>query len=119
MRKNRFKDLFVGAAISLLAVVSISSAQIVISEIHYHPLEEGTVDGDEFEFIELTNVGDSTVSLTGYAFNTGITYTFPSKAELGPGEFLVLAYNAEYFEQRYGFAPFESLQAISPTVERK
>lgn len=106
MRKNRFKDLFVGAAISLLAVVSISSAQIVISEIHYHPLEEGTVDGDEFEFIELTNVGDSTVSLTGYAFNTGITYTFPSKAELGPGEFLVLAYNAEYFEQRYGFAPF-------------
>ena len=57
MRKNRFKDLCWCSNI-LLAVVSISSAQIVISEIHYHPLEEGTVDGDEFEFIELTNVGD-------------------------------------------------------------
>ncbi|MFM7554335.1 MAG: chitobiase/beta-hexosaminidase C-terminal domain-containing protein, partial [Verrucomicrobiota bacterium] len=36
-----------------------------ITEIAYHPAAEGSVDGDAFEFLELKNVGASTLDLSG------------------------------------------------------
>ncbi|NLG15709.1 MAG: hypothetical protein GX556_00100 [Fibrobacter sp.] len=104
MRKNC--SSMIKAAAMLIAYVSLITAQVTVTEIHYHPLAEGTVDGDEYEFIELKNTGSSTVSLDGYAFTTGIHYSFPSGSQIGAGEFIVLAWNSDRFKQRYGVAPF-------------
>ena len=58
-------------------------------------------DSDEFEFLELMNIGASGVNLTGAYFATGIDYTFPTTV-LAPGARLVLARNSAKYTERYG-----------------
>ena len=58
----------------------------VISEIHYHPAVVG-----QAEYIELTNPGGAPLSLAGYSFSKGVTYTFPNGTTLNPGAYLVVA----------------------------
>jgi hypothetical protein len=79
-----------------------------ISEIHYHPLDAGDVDNDdsEYEFIELKNIGDEILDLSGMYFSRGLTYSFPNDAVLGPDGFIVLASNKSAFFSRYGFQAF-------------
>jgi Lamin Tail Domain len=77
-----------------------------ITEIHYHPLDQDTISGDEYEFIEIQNTGTTGLSLTGTGFTTGIEFTFKTGAELAAGKFLVLAVNPIRFKERYGFEPF-------------
>jgi hypothetical protein len=77
-----------------------------ITEIQYYPADVGAQLGDDYEFIEIKNTGSATVSLNKVAFTDGIEYAFPEGATLGGGEFLVLAANADKFEERYDFAPF-------------
>ena len=89
-------------------VVPASSANIVFSEIHYHPSAPALpdiTDSDEFEFLELLNISASSVNLTGAYFATGIDYTFPTTV-LAPGSRLVLARNAAKYTERYGGAPY-------------
>lgn len=82
-------------------------SNLKITEIHYHPLDNGTVDDSKFEFIELKNTGTGTLSLGGLTFTNGLTYTFPQDTQLSPGGFVVLASNSNYFLSRYGFRPFD------------
>jgi hypothetical protein len=90
-----------------------------ITEVHYHPLDEGSVSGDEYEFIELKNTGEAIVSLDDVAFDDGIQYVIPDDTTLAPGKFLVLASNAAAFQDRYGFAPSgEYTGGLSNTGER-
>lgn len=74
--------------ILLLFVISFArlNAQVVISEIMYNDPSPG----DTLEFIELTNVGSSTVNLQNYSFGLGVTYTFPS-VNLASGGIIVVA----------------------------
>lgn len=76
------------------------------TEIHYHPADQDTVSGDEFEFLEIGNTGATTLSLNSLGVTDGVTFSFPKGTSLEAGRFLVLAANAEKFRQRYGFAPF-------------
>jgi len=78
-----------------------------LTEIHYHPLPEDTIDDNNFEFIEIKNTGDASISLNGYKFMDGISFSFPNGTTLNPKEFLVLASDKEYFEMRYKFFPFD------------
>ena len=80
---------------------------IKITEIHYHPLNQGLVDDQEFEFIELKNTGTSTLDLGGIQFIRGIEYEFPSETPLKPKGFVVLSSNRINFYDRYGFLPFD------------
>lgn len=75
--------------------------ELMITEIMYHPADEGTTDGDEFEFIELKNVGSSELDLSGVAFTNGISFRFPNGTRLSPGNFMVLVANADSFPTRY------------------
>jgi len=85
----------------LLALAFTTSAQIVISEIHYHPVEEPTfnADGtpvmdlsdDVHEFIEIQNTGAGPVNLSGWTLTGGIGYTFPSNTTIAAGAFRVIA----------------------------
>jgi hypothetical protein len=79
-----------------------------INEIHYHPLDDGNDENNdgEYEFIELKNIGDETLDLSGMYFSRGITYSFPNDATIGPGGFIVLASNKSAFFARYGFQAF-------------
>jgi hypothetical protein len=60
---------------------------VVINEIMYH---HATQD-DRFQYVELYNRGTSTISLDGWAFTSGIDYTFGPGAVMPPGAFLVVA----------------------------
>jgi len=71
--------------------------ELLISEIMYHPSDEGLVAGDEFEFIELKNVAAVTLDLSGVRFTNGIQFTFPNGTLLGASEFIVLASNPTAF----------------------
>jgi len=68
-----------------------------LTEIMYNPL-----GGDDYEFIELQNLGDSPIDLTGFALEEGVRFSFlPGVATLRPGQFAVLVSNPEAFAERY------------------
>ena len=69
---------------------------IRLTEIHYNPLGGGT-----FEFLEIKNVGGSTVGLSEMTFNKGCRYTFAPGAELPAGKFAVLVRDEQAFTNRY------------------
>jgi len=78
------------------------AGQLIISELNYHPPANDIIDnGDEFEFIELQNVTNSTLSLEGLRFVDGISYTFPVTGTLEAKETLILARNPTAFTERY------------------
>jgi hypothetical protein len=70
-----------------------------ITEIMYNP-----VGGDDYEFIELKNIGDTPADLSGMSFE-GIAFSFPSGAVLPAGEFIVLARDPGAFAERYPSVP--------------
>ena len=78
---------------------------IKVTEIHYNPLDEDTIAGSEFEFIELKNTGVSTLDLGGMSVDDGVEYTFPPEFQLIPGGFAVVASSEMNFYDRYGFFP--------------
>lgn len=94
---------------------------IRISEVHYHPSPPTTAelavdpsfDQDDFEFIEIMNVGARTVDLGQAAFVQiqvgdeleGVEFTFPKGTLISPGERLVIVANARAFATRYPGVP--------------
>lgn len=76
-----------------------------ITELMYHPLRQGYLPETEFEFIELKNVEETPLDLTGLRFIAGISFTFPAGTVLPPGKFAVLASNSAHFETTYGLTP--------------
>ena len=87
-------------AFGLIVPLSSALANVVITEIMYHPVS----DLDEDEFIELYNTSGTTVNLENWRMN-GINYSFGSGASIGPNAYLVLARDANYFYATYGFSP--------------
>jgi len=79
---------------------------LMITEIMYHPPASGGIDADNFEFIELKNIGKLPVDLGGIFFSDGIQFVFPSETIMNPEEFIVLAQNSTAFESKYHFRPF-------------
>lgn len=75
-------------------------AGLLITEIMYNPS-----GGQEYEFIELKNTGDSSLPLGGAAFVAGIAFTFPASASLGPGSLAVLVQDPAAFTARYPGTP--------------
>jgi len=77
-----------------------------ITEVMYDPADppaNDSTDNDEFEFVELQNIGDETIDLTSVSFIDGITFDFNngSVTILGPGEFVLVVRNQAAFESRY------------------
>ena len=79
---------------------------LVVSEIMYHPVEEGnTPSGDEnLEFIELYNNRAVFEDLSGWAFTNGIGYEFAPGTILGAKEYLVVARDPNAVEAAYGIS---------------
>ncbi len=80
---------------------------LIINEIHYNPsVPSAAQDPKRYEFIELYNKGATPLQLDGVKFSRGISFEFPANTTILPGQFLVLASDAAFFQLRYGFAPF-------------
>lgn len=67
-----------------------------IAELMYHAEE-----GDDGDYVELRNIGDETLDLTGLRFTDGIQFTF-GEMVLGPGEFVVVVDDVAEFRSVYG-----------------
>lgn len=88
-----------------LSHLSSVSAQVVLSEIMYHPVEEPLFNSDGspvldlyedvHEFVELHNPGSAPVNMSGWKLAGGIRYTFQTGAELPAGGYRVVAKNPE------------------------
>lgn len=61
----------------------------------------GFTNDDDFEFVELKNIGTNAVPLGGARFSAGIDFTF-QPGFLAPGQFALLVKNHAAFEARYG-----------------
>jgi hypothetical protein len=85
-----------------------------ITEIMFHPSDPNSgsnYNDDDFEFIELKNIGEQTLDLTGVKLTDGIRYEFSSTAienvpmdpvTLGADKCGLLVKNRPAFEFRYG-----------------
>ncbi|MDC0300138.1 lamin tail domain-containing protein [Verrucomicrobia bacterium] len=77
-------------------------ADLVLTEIMYHPAGESLEDGTEsLEFIELTNTGTSVIQLGNYQFSQGVEFVFPNGSSLQPGSFLLVAGDSSAVKQHY------------------
>lgn len=79
-----------------------------ITEIMYSPAPATsgpyTTNREDFEYIELKNIGPSTLSLLGVRFTNGISFGFSGSAviSLSPGQTVLVVRNAAAFTSRYG-----------------
>lgn len=81
-------------------------ADLKLTEIHYHPQDLPTAEGDAApEFIELKNTGPATIDLSAVAFTEGIRYRFEPGTSIQPDSFIVLSNNPIAFMERYGWYP--------------
>lgn len=85
-----------------------SPANLVVSEIMYHPADPGVAevnagftDDNFFEYIEVQNISTAVVDLTGVKFTGGMDYNFTSGVMLPPGERLTVASSRSAFLMRY------------------
>ncbi|MCP5061145.1 MAG: T9SS type A sorting domain-containing protein [Ignavibacteriae bacterium] len=90
-------------------IVDEDLSKLKITELHYHPadeiVEQDTISGKEFEFIELKNIGSTDINLSASYFSKGIEFVFPKGTTLLAGEIIVLASDSIEFNNRYSFFP--------------
>ena len=90
-----------------IETVPADSNNLVVSKIHYNPADptgdELLVedDADEYEFLELMNVGSEHISLENVAISGGITFTFGESNDLAPGARIIIVENKDAFDVCY------------------
>jgi hypothetical protein len=87
---------------------------LVISKMMYHPVPPSetelallpTVGEQDFEWVEIMNIGSEGLDLSELRFTKGIEFDFVegSKMTIAPGERLVIVANEEAFNLRHGYA---------------
>ena len=94
-----------------LDAIPVDTSNIVISEIHYRPARPTTPeelavsdDRDDFEFIELQNIGSQPIDLSGVSFDDGIGFLFADNTIIDAGGYVVLVRDLAAFTARYGSA---------------
>jgi hypothetical protein len=78
-------------------------ADVRISEVMYH-----AQGGAEYEYLELTNLGDLPADLSR-AYFTGIDFHFAVGATLAPGHYFTLIRDFRKFRERYPTAEFNAI----------
>lgn len=87
---------------------NVSTPNLVITKINYHPLEDGDFSSKDLEFIEITNNSNQTIDLTGiYISELGISYQFPANSSVLGQQNIFLCNDAVAFENYYGIVPFD------------
>jgi hypothetical protein len=95
----------------LVGATPAAKGNLVISQIMYRPpdasvTEEaaGFSNRDNFEFLQLENIGSSPINLAGVKITGGVTFAFPLSALnlLAPGSRATVVRNQAAFQARYG-----------------
>lgn len=90
---------------------SPTAENLTVSKIHYHPaaasateIEAGFPSRGDFEFLELLNLSEDTIDLSGLRLGDGVYFEFADASiiHLDPGQRLFLVKNTEAFVMRYG-----------------
>jgi hypothetical protein len=100
----------------IVNAVPASAANLVVSELHYHPTAPTSTESaagfnssNDFEYIEILNVSGQNVDLSNCQFTVGITFNFgnadPNILTLPPGGRMLVVENAAAFHFRYGNNP--------------
>ena len=92
-----------------------TAGTLAITEVNYNPfgataIEEGLGfdDNDDFEFIELMNIGNEDIVLSGASLtqidSEGVSFEFSNGEiqKLAPGDRMLVVENVDAFEARYG-----------------
>ena len=90
------KPQLLGCSLALLLSGPLA-AEVVISEIMYHPASELVTE----EFLELSNTGPAATDISGWSFTSGISFTVPPATSIPAGGRLVVAANAAAFSAKY------------------
>ncbi len=92
----------------IAATYYITTPPLVISELMYNPAPPplgNTNDSDNYEFVELKNIGTNTLNLVGFRFTNGIEFTFVATngvTNLAPGGLVLIVKHFQAFTNRYG-----------------
>lgn len=81
-----------------------SIPDLLITEIMYNAPDELTGDmtpGKRFEFIEIKNVGSTTVDISAFEIKGDINYTFPTTTTIAPNAHIVVANDLTEFANKY------------------
>jgi hypothetical protein len=105
--KARIKNGSTWSAIDeVFLVTADDKSNLKVTEIHYHPFDGAGIDNTEYEFLELKNIGNEPINLSGcYFTGNSINYTFPQATLIYPGKFIVIVSNTDQFINRYHFEP--------------
>ena len=80
------------------ASVPAASGNVLISEVMYHPEDEG-----DAEYVEVQNVSATdAIILTGVQISGGIEFAFPEQEPLLPGHCLLFVKDRDAFRKTYG-----------------
>ena len=71
-----------------------------ITEVMYNPAEGDAFDSQDYEYLELKNIGTALLSLNGVKFTDGISFNLPG-ITLAAGECVVVVKNQAAFASRY------------------
>jgi hypothetical protein len=82
-----------------------------ITEIMYNPAEGGAFDSQDYEYIELKNIGTAPLPLTGVKFTDGINFNLPG-ITLAAGDYVVVVKNQAAFASRYTVP--QGVQVLGP-----
>ena len=88
------------------ALPSLAQSSLRVTEIMYNPaaLPGDTFDAQEYEYVELKNIGETDLDLLGVRFAEGITFAFNRRNAtiLAAGQRMLLVKNYAAFTERYG-----------------
>ncbi len=91
---------------AVLATFVVNPPPLVLTEIMFHPdvPADSSLDAGSFEYLELKNVSDRELDLTGYHFTAGIEFRFTETSAvrtLAPGARVLVVANKTAFQSRY------------------
>jgi len=100
-------DFLLSATLGATVVVSVGAEHpylaelelldgLRVTELMYHARS-----GDAADYIELQNIGDATLDLTGLRFTDGIEFVFP-ELTLEPGDYTLVVADIAQFASTYG-----------------
>lgn len=100
----------------VVGAVPATPGTLVVSELHYHPADPRTDEiplgfnnGNDFEFIELMNISDQALDLTGVTLSGAVAFDFsngsPAARYLLPGQRVLVVENDSAFLHRHPTVP--------------
>lgn len=94
---------FIYTSLLFISFLSFNSkADIIISEIMYHPsVSDTAIDDGLYEFLEFKNNGTSSIDMSGYLVESGVLFLFPNGTIITPGEYIVIVSDLTAFSERY------------------